>query len=225
LKQAQLLTNLNKRKLNMFNHISKLMALMAMSFIIYSPKTLADDIKSSVKKEVKEAASTVIRSAEREIHKHAIGFGLGQTFMLGQFEKYGDNKITVDMLYSYTASYSFDLLVNAHSSHHTYRDKEVWVRGLSMSIKARSYEFDAFSPYLLGGLGFYRPQIANDEKQSESKNTFGFNFGAGADLRLNHKVIAGVMAQYHKPFEVKQDEMADLTGSYFKLLLTMMYLF
>jgi len=207
----------------MLNHISKLMVLSAMSFYVYSPNILAKSKKAST--ETQEAETTVVRAAEREIHKHAIGIGLGQTFLVGQFEKYGDNKITGDILYTYTASYSFDLLINLHSSHHKYADKEVWLRGYSMSIKARSYEFDAFSPYLLGGLGFYSPQISNNGNKSKVKNTFGFNFGGGADLRLNHKSVVGIMIQYHKPFEIKQEETADVRGSYLKLLLTAMYLF
>jgi opacity protein-like surface antigen len=209
----------------MVNIISKLMVLAAMSFYVYSPNIFAKSLKDEAKEQAQEVASKAIRSAEREIHKHAIGIGLGQTFLLGQFEKYGDNKITADLMYSYTASYSFDLLLNAHFSHHNYKEKDVWLRGYSMSIKARSYEFDAFSPFLLGGLGFYMPQIGANDTQSEAKYTFGFNLGVGADLRLNHKMIAGLIAQYHKPFEVKQDETADITGSYFKLLLTAMYLF
>jgi opacity protein-like surface antigen len=209
----------------MLKHISKLMVLVAMSFYVYSPNSNAADLKEKVKAQAKEVVSSAVRSAEREIHKHAIGIGLGQTFLLGQFEKYGDNKITADFLYTYTASYSFDLLINIHSSHHQFAEKEVWLRGYTMSIKARSYEFDAFSPFLLGGLGFYSPQISNNGQESKVKNTFGFNFGAGADLRLNHKMIIGIILQYHKPFEVKQEETADIRGSYAKLLLTAMYLF
>jgi opacity protein-like surface antigen len=198
----------------MLKHISKLMVLVAMSFYVYSPNSNAADLKEKVKAQAKEVVSSAVRSAEREIHKHAIGIGLGQTFLLGQFEKY-----------TYTASYSFDLLINIHSSHHQFAEKEVWLRGYTMSIKARSYEFDAFSPFLLGGLGFYSPQISNNGQESKVKNTFGFNFGAGADLRLNHKMIIGIILQYHKPFEVKQEETADIRGSYAKLLLTAMYLF
>ncbi len=200
----------------MFKYISKLMVLMAMSFYVYSP-----NIHAKGEKEPKEDTS----NSGREIHKHAIGIGLGQTFLLGQFEKYGDSQITADLLYSYTASYSFDLLVNLHFSSHAYKDREVKLTGYVMSIKARSYEFDAFSPFLLGGLGFYSPQIVDDEEESDIKTTFGLNFGGGADLRLNEKVIVGLLAQYHKPFEVKQDDTVDIRGSYLKLLLTAMYQF
>lgn len=189
---------------------------MAMSFFILSSTTHADEEKATT-----QAPS----GSTREIHKHAIGIGLGQTFLLGQFENYGDNKITGDFLYTYTASYSFDVLVNIHFSDHSFKNKRVKLAGYVMSIKARSYEFDAFSPYVLGGLGFYAPQIIDGDEESEIKNTFGFNIGGGVDLRLNEKVIIGLMTQFHKPFEVKQEETSNIRGSYFKLLLTAMYQF
>lgn len=195
-----------------------LMAFMAVSFSISETHANAKDVKKE--------ASNFVSSVQRSIQKHSVGFGLGQTFLMGNFEKKGDSKIGLDFLYSYTASYSFDLLVNAHMSHHTYRDKAVWLRGYTMSIKGRSYEFDAFSPFVVGGLGFYMPEIQeSDGKTSEKKWTFGFNFGGGVDLRLNNKITVGVLAQFHKPFDVKQDETQDVRGSYFKLLLTTMYQF
>lgn len=210
-----------------FKDMSKLMAITAMSFLFCSNSVLAKTTKKKVEAEaeVEEETSKAITAAQRQIHKHGIGIGLGQTFLLGNYQNKGDNKITADIFYSYTASYSFDLLVNLHSSHHTYKEKEVKLKGIAMSIKARSYEYDAFSPFLLGGLGFYQPQIVKDGKESEAKNTFGFNLGAGLDLRLNDKVVAGLIGQYHNPFDVKQDDMEDVRGSYFKLLLTVMYLF
>jgi len=202
----------------------KLMAILVMSFCFNS--TLFAKESEATKVQVEKETKKVMTSAQREIHKHALGFGLGQTFLFGNFEKKGDNKITTDILYTYTASYSFDLLLNAHISHHQHKKKEVWLRGYTMSIKARSYEFDAFSPFLLGGLGFYMPQIKNSAGEtSEAKYTFGFNTGGGFDLRLNSNVITGIMAQLHYPFEIKQDETENVSGSYFKLLLTVMYLF
>ena len=205
------------------NIISKLMVIMAMSFLVSTNHVQAEsETAEKVKKEVK----SVVAATQREIQKHSLGIGLGQTFLLGKFEKKGENKVTTDILYSYTASYSFDLLLNFHYSEHEHKDMQVILRGYTMSIKARSYEFDAFSPFVLGGLGFYMPQIQNASGEtSEAKYTFGFNFGAGADLRLNKEIVVGVLTQYHKPFEVKQDETEDVSGSYFKLLLTAMYLF
>ena len=198
------------------------MVLTAMSFLFLGPNAIAKDSVEKVKKQV---TSNAVTAASREIHKHALGIGLGQTFLMGKFENKGDNSITADLLYTYTASYSFDLMLNIHNSHHTYKEKAVWLRGYTMSIKARSYEFDAFSPFLLGGLGFYMPQITDSDGTSDAKFTFGYNFGAGVDLRLNHKMVIGIITQFHKPFEVKQDETDNVKGSYLKLLLTAMYLF
>ena len=140
----------------MTNIVFKLMVLVTMSFFI-SNAAFSDD---SVKKVVEKAKAEVKQPtapAMREINKHGLGLGLGQTFLFGNFEKRGDNKITADILYSYTASYTFDLLVNAHFSTHEYKDRAVFLRGTAISIKGRSYEFDSFSPFLLGGLGFYMP--------------------------------------------------------------------
>ncbi len=201
--------------------IAKLMVVMTMSFLVSNTTVFAKETE-----EVKQETKKILTAAAREIHKHAIGIGLGQTFLLGNFEKKGDNKIAADLLYTYTASYSFDLLLNAHISTHEHKEKKVWLRGYTMSIKARSYEFDAFSPFLLGGLGFYMPQIKDsDGKTSDPKYTFGFNVGGGLDLRLNSKFVTGLIAQYHYPFEIKQDETENVSGSYFKLLLTSMYMF
>ena len=203
------------------NIFLKLMAFIAMSFLFITTVASAKENSESEKE-----ASKAVSAAKREVHKHAIGFGLGQTFLLGNFEKKGDNKIAADLLYTYTASYSFDLMLNAHYSEHEYKGKAVILRGYTMSIKGRSYEFDAFSPFVLAGLGFYMPQIKNSSGEtSEAKYTFGMNAGVGVDLRLNQKVVAGILAQYHLPFEIKQDETENIRGSYFKLLLTMMYLF
>ena len=198
------------------------MVLGVMSFFVVTTQSYGSEKTESLKKEAKK----LISSTQREIHKHALGIGLGQTFLLGNLEGKGDDKITTDLLYTYTASYSFDLMLNAHVSTHEYKKKAVWLRGYTMSIKGRSYEFDSFSPFLLGGLGFYMPQIKNSDGQtSEAKYTFGVNAGAGIDLRLNKKIVTGIMAQYHFPFEVKQDETENIRGSYLKLLLTTMYLF
>lgn len=206
-----------------FKNMSKLMAFMAVSFVIVAQKSIAST--DNVKKESKNVASPILNSVQREIQKHSLGLGLGQTFLMGSYEDKGDDKITADLLYAYSASYSFDLLLNFHNSSHAYQTRKVWIQGLTMSIKARSYEFDAFSPFVLGGLGFYRPQIYKNGNTSVQKSTFGMNLGAGMDLRLNHRVIVGLMGQYHLPFEVKQDDMENVRGSYFKLLLTTMYLF
>lgn len=135
----------------------------------------------------------------------------------------------MDILYSYAASYSFDLLVNAHMSEHIDEKEKMKVMGLSTSIKGRFVEYDNLAPYFLGGLGFYAPrakrEIGTTTKWSDQKVTFGMNFGGGVDLRLNDNYVVGVLGQMHWPFKVQQEDQPDLKGYYFKLLITGMYLF
>ena len=167
--------------------------------------------------------------APRRLQQHGIGIGLGETFLLGNYGKYGEDKITLDLLYSYAASHSFDLLIDAHMSEHKDKNERMKVMGLTSSIKARFVEYDNFSPFLLGGLGFYAPQAKRNTddgyKWTDQKITFGVNFGGGVDLRLNDHYVVGVLGQMHWPFAVDQDQGSDLKGYYFKLLITGMYLF
>lgn len=188
------------------------------------PKEVTEEPKEEVYGTKETAGAT-----PRKLHQHGLGLGLGETFLLGKYSKYGEDKITMDILYSYAASYSFDLLVNAHMSEHKDRNERMKVMGLTASIKARFVEYDNFSPYFLGGLGFYSPQakrvVNGDNEWSDRKITFGLNFGGGVDLRLNEHYVVGILGQMHCPFEVQQDEGSDIEGYYFKLLITGMYLF
>ncbi len=186
--------------------------------------------KNVVEEEPERDAKVPVSSGSpRRLQQHGLGFGLGQTFLLGDYGKYGNDKITLDLLYSYAASYSFDLLVNAHVSEHQDNNERMKVTGLTSSIKGRFVEYDNLSPFFLGGLGFYAPQAKRGSgaraKWSDQKVTFGLNFGGGVDLRLNEHYVIGVMGQMHWPFKVEQDNMSDLKGYYFKLLITGMYLF
>jgi len=223
------------------------MALVAMSFL--SPNTsLAQAIKTpDTSAELKETAPSApskstetdsesttpqyspSSSAPRRLQQHGLGIGLGQTFLFGNYGKYGDDKITADILYSYSASYSFDILVNAHMSEHKKDNERMKVMGLTGSIKGRFVEYDNFSPYFLGGLGFYAPKakrkVDGKNEWSDQKLTFGLNFGGGLDLRLNDNYVVGVLGQMHWPFKVEQDHGSNLKGYYFKLLITGMYLF
>lgn len=164
-----------------------------------------------------------------DVNKHYFGIGIGQTFLFGDFEKNGTSKITPDFFYNYSASYSFDFMANLHYSKFEYKENSVQLPGLAFSIKAKGFQFDAFSPFALGGLGFYLPMakyMTNDGMvKTHSRLVFGFNFGGGAELRLNDKVNVGVIAQFHHPFKVKQEDARDLSGSYMKLLITGMYSF
>ncbi len=185
--------------------------------------------KAKVEETTQEAPSPAAAPAPRRLNQHSFGLGLGQTFLMGKYAKWGEDKVTMDLFYTYAASYSFDVVVNAHWSEHEDNDEIMWVRGFVGSIKSRIFEFDNFSPFILGGLGFYAPKarrsVGNDLDTSDDKIAFGWNFGGGVDLRLNDEWTVGGLGQLHAPFAVKTDDGPDVKGYYFKLLLTLAYSF
>lgn len=164
-----------------------------------------------------------------DINRHSIGIGIGQTFLRSDFHEHGTDKITPDFYYNYSASYSFDFMANIHWSKHKYQNKDVELKGLALAIKGKGFQFDAFSPFVLGGFGFYEPTATRDINgkliKTREQLVFGVNLGVGVELRLNSDWSVGAIAHYHDPFDVRQDSTPDLEGSYMKLLLMGMYTF
>lgn len=175
--------------------------------------------------------STIYPNAKvtSDLNKHSVGFGIGQTFLMGDFADLADDSITLDAFYSYSASYSFDMLVNGHYSSHKFDNKRVTIPGLTIGIKGKLYNFDSFAPFVTGGFGFYQPSVRREVDgalvDSKKKITFGYQFGAGVDLKLNSNFTIGALAHVHNPFDVKQEVGPDVEGSYFKILITGMYTF
>ncbi|MGB0453404.1 MAG: outer membrane beta-barrel protein [Bacteriovoracaceae bacterium] len=163
------------------------------------------------------------------IKTHSVGVGVGQTFLNGDFEDNGEDKITGELYYNFKASHSFDFLANFHHSSHDFRTTETTITGLAFAIKGKAYQFDNFSPYAFAGVGFYLPKIKRfldgTLTSSKEKLTFGINLGGGAELTLTKKVSVGLIVHYHNPFDVKQDIGPEVEGSYSKLLLTSFYNF
>ena len=158
-----------------------------------------------------------------------MGIGIGQTFLRSDLADNGNDKITPDLYYTYSASYSFDFVANAHYSSHSYLNREATIKGLALAIKGKGFQFDAFSPFVLGGFGFYLPSVKRIYNgiptDTRSQLVFGVNVGAGVELRLNNEVTVGVIAHYHDPFDVRQDVGPVLEGSYMKLLIIASYTF
>ncbi|GAB4414687.1 MAG: hypothetical protein OHK0056_21680 [Bacteriovoracaceae bacterium] len=194
--------------------------------------TSKETAKKASKGEIEEDNSSPAPSSpspSNTVHLHSLGIGLGQTFLNGKFDDNGEDKITADLIYSYSASSSFDLMADFHYSKHEFRGRYVRLTGLALGIKAKLYNFDSFSPFVLGGLGFYAPKVKRDVEgvltESESKIVFGDHLGVGAELRLNRRVVMGVLAQIHNPFDVKQEIGPEVEGSYGKLLIYGLYSF
>ncbi len=164
-----------------------------------------------------------------EIQKHSLGIGVGQTFLRADLGDNGNDKITADIYYNYSASYSFDFMANLHWSKHEFLNRNATIKGLALAIKGKGYQYDAFSPYAFGGFGFYLPSatriVNGSQLETRDQLVFGVNAGVGVELRLNSQALIGVIAHYHDPFDLRQEVGSDLEGSYLKLLITAMYTF
>lgn len=182
-------------------------------------------------KEIMQSGNNQSFAMPNKIRKHSVGIGVGQTFLKGDFKDSGDDEITIDLLYNYSASHSFDFMANLHYSTHSHKKQQTEISALTLGFKAKAYQFDAFSPFVMAGLGVYNPTVKSDKNgdgvlvNSKSKITFGNHLGLGADLTLNEKVTVGLLTQVHNPFDVKQDDDTTLEGSYFKMMMTAYYTF
>jgi len=210
-------------------NISKSATLIAL--FLFSSNIYAGALDKIVSRNEKASSNKRSLSSlnETPLGSHSFGIGLGQTFLTGDFGENGEDSITVDLYYKYKASYSFDLMINAHYSSHDLAEKQSELLGLNAGIKAKLYNFDSFNPYVLGGLGFYLPTVTrfidSNLKTSESKLSFGTHIGIGGELELNEKFSVGVLAHYHNPFDVKQGNDPEVEGSYYKILFTTLYSF
>ncbi len=185
----------------------------------------SDKAARKVNNDIPEASERI----PGKIHKHSLGIGIGQTFLRSDLSENGNDKITPELYYNYSASYSFDFLANLHYSEHSYLNRKATIRGLALAIKAKGYQLDAFSPYVFGGLGFYLPSVRRMENgvltDTRTQMVFGVNAGVGIELRLNDEAIIGVIAHYHDPFDVRLESGSKLEASYMKLLMIASYTF
>ncbi len=183
-------------------------------------------------KSAQKVRKDIPESSERipgQVRKHSLGVGVGQTFLRSNLSENGNDKITPEIYYNYSASYSFDFVANLHYSSHSYLNRQATIKGLALAIKGKGFQLDAFSPYVLGGFGFYLPSVTHEKNSALVKTreqlVFGVNVGAGVELRLNDEAVVGVIAHYHDPFDVRLDDGSKLEGSYMKLLIIASYTF
>lgn len=177
--------------------------------------------KNILKKKKDPSTEELFHKQLKKKKRHFVGFGLGQTFLRSDFQDNGQNSITPDIHYDYEASHSFDFTTNLHFSRHKHQERYTQIFGLALGVKGKLFQFDYFSPYLMGGLGFYIPKLKRDSgeelQETKSQSVLGIHFGAGAELILNYKVKVGIFLHYHNPFDVKQDVGRKVEGSYYKL--------
>lgn len=186
--------------------------------------------KKSTNKEIpKEVEASEENGIDSPFLKHAFALGFGQSYLFGDFSDLGEDKVVMEFFYLYRASYTFQFQLNVHSHEFNLNNQSIRLSSTNAAIKAKLYDFDAFAPYILGGLGLYWPtakrMINNQLRTTDSSTSMGINLGTGMDLYLNKKIAAGFLIHYHYPFREKFDNQPSLEGHYMKLLITFTYSF
>ena len=174
------------------------------------------------------AAQPSSAPAERSTYPtktHIVSLGIGQSLLFDRYSKNGEDKITADLYYAYRSSYTWDFVANFHQSKHKKTGRWTKLQGLALGIRGNLFHFDQFAPYVLGGLGLYRPQIHNGAT-SERKTVLGWHVGAGVELQLQRHFAIGLLAHLHNPFKIKADgNRPKVKGRYAKCMMTASYIF
>ncbi|MGE4108290.1 MAG: outer membrane beta-barrel protein [Bacteriovoracia bacterium] len=153
---------------------------------------------------------------------HNLALDLGQVFLMGDLgNKYNDN-IGFQAHYTYGVSdmFGFDTSLG-YSSH---REGDLSMTSLLAGLRTNLSWFDRIIPYVVFGLGFYRPseRIAGTSS-SVSAFLFGLHLGPGVDLQLTKNLFFGTALTFHDIFGTTTTDSKgvahELGGTYTSFLL------
>jgi len=131
-----------------------------------------------------------------------VALDVGQVFLMGDLSKFSD-AIGSQVHYTYGVSdlFGFDSSLG-YSSH---SDGKFSMTTLLTGLRTNLSWYDKVVPYLVFGLGFYRPsyELAPDaagNTSSLSPVLFGIHVGPGVDLALTRQIFFGASLTFHDVF-------------------------
>lgn len=145
---------------------------------------------------------------------HNIALDLGQVFLLGDLNRYADS-LGTQVHYTYGVS---DLLAfDSSFSYSQHSNGKYSTATLLSGIRLNLSWYDKIIPYIVAGLGFYRPSF-QDSTVAPSTNSlgqtvnapnvsailFGLHAGPGVDLQLSQNMFFGAAATIHTMFSSTQ---------------------
>lgn len=129
-----------------------------------------------------------------------VALDVGQVFLMGDLGKYSD-AIGSQLHYTYGVSDLFGFDSSLGYSEHS--DGRFSMLSLLTGLRTNLSWYDRVVPYMVFGLGFYKPsfqQIANGEVSSISPVLFGVHLGPGVDLQLSKQLYFGAALTFHDAF-------------------------
>jgi hypothetical protein len=131
-----------------------------------------------------------------------LALDVGQVFLMGDMSKYSD-AIGSQVHYTYGVSdlFGFDSSLG-YSSH---SNGQFSMATLLTGLRTNLAWYDKVVPYMVFGMGFYRPsyQLAPDasgNSTSLSPVLFGVHVGPGIDLALTRQIFFGASLTFHDMF-------------------------
>lgn len=136
-----------------------------------------------------------------------IALDLGQVFLIGDLARFSDS-IGTQLHYTYGVSdlFSFD----STFSYSEHSDGKFSMTSLSAGMRMNMSWYDKVIPYLVFGLGFYRPSYkdwtlptsgpGSAPDASISAMLFGLHVGPGIDLEISKMVFFGAGLTFHSVF-------------------------
>lgn len=134
-----------------------------------------------------------------------LSLDVGQVFLMGDLgTKYNDS-IGTRLHYTYGVSdmFSFDSSFGFSNHSNSKMSMTTLLSGMRMNIAW----FDKVVPYIVFGLGFYRPAYdvkSGSTTQAVSPILFGVHLGPGVNLILTKNIFFGASIQFHNMFSTSE---------------------
>ncbi|MEK6580426.1 MAG: outer membrane beta-barrel protein [Bdellovibrionota bacterium] len=153
-----------------------------------------------------------------------LAFDVGQVFLMGDLgSSYSDN-IGAQIHYTYGVSDLFGFDSSLGYSEHS--DSRFSMTTLLTGLRTNLSWYDKVIPYVVFGLGFYKPSYTYDlggAIQSMSPVLFGVHLGPGVDLELTKQLFFGASITFHDVFGGRRTapngKVQDVGGTYTSFLL------
>jgi hypothetical protein len=145
-----------------------------------------------------------------------LALDVGQIFLMGSLgSKYNDS-IGSRLHYTYGVSDMFGFDSSLGYSNHS--DGDFSMTSLLTGLRTNLAWYDRVIPYVVVGLGFYKPSMRVEGTQmTVSPVLFGLHMGPGVDLQLTDQLFFGASLNFHDMFGSTQKTAAgiiDVDGTY-----------
>jgi hypothetical protein len=166
-----------------------------------------------------------------------LAIDVGQVFLMGDLGNKYDDSIGAQLHYTYGVSDLFGFDSSFGYSGHS--DGQFSMTSLLTGLRMNLSWYDKVIPYLVFGLGFYRPSyqekgVASGPGQPVPTTTlspvlFGVHVGPGVDLELTKQLYFGASLTFHDVFGSSKNDVTglqqDVGGTYASFLLHVGYTF